>query len=482
MIIKESLPRVLICDDDHNVHLAIKSALSSEFEFKSAYHGDEALLILRKNPIDIVLLDMEIRTSSEGLETIPRILEAQHEVRVIFFSGRTDLELVKAAMKLGAFDYVPKDCSMPDLAHGFRKAVEDKRLRSKQQQLSHEIRATTQKTFLIGESPAIEKIRKQIDRARASSAPVIITGETGTGKEVVARALRKSLPDGSFEAFVSVDSSTIQSSISESILFGYEKGAFTGAERATRGLFEEANGGCIYFDELGNMPLDLQNKLLRAIQEKEILRIGSSRPIRLEFRVICATNRDLESMITDGKFKDDLYQRLNVLEIRIPPLRERPEDIPLLLEHFIELHSNGQAKIRFLPETVEAIKAYPFPGNVRELSNLVLYLYSMCDEPLISPIDLPPKFQAFARTESRNPAARPPLEVAETTTSGMDLSLGFYEAVAGFEKAYLSKAFGIMEGNVSRMAQDLGMDRSYLHRKLKLFGIHPKTPDEGANN
>ena len=481
MILKEALPRVLICDDDHNVHLAIKSALSSEFEFKSAYHGDEALLILRKNPIDVVLLDMEIRTSSEGLETIPKILEIQSDVCVIFFSGRTDLDLVKSAMKLGAFDYVPKDCPTPDLAHGFRKAIEHKRLRRKEQQLSHEIRSTSQKPFLIGESPSIQKIRKQIERARTSAASLIITGETGTGKEVVARALRKSLQDGSFEPFVAVDSSTIQSSVSESVLFGYEKGAFTGAEKATRGLFEEASGGCIYFDELGNMPLELQNKLLRVIQEKEVLRIGSSRPIRLDFRVICATNHDLEAMIASGGFKDDLYQRLNVLQIVIPPLRERPEDIPLLLEHFIDLHSNGQERIRFLPETIEQIKTYPFPGNVRELSNLVLYLYSMCDEPLIAPIDLPPKFQASLKPVSQSQFAGGHAEAGPADRE-IDLSVGFYEAVGGFEKAYLLRAYQVMEGNISKMAQDLGMDRSYLHRKLKVFGIHPKAETEASNN
>ena len=472
MIVKEAFPRILICDDDHNVHLAIKSALSSDFDFKSAYHGDEALLLLRKNPFDIVLLDMEIRTASEGLDTIPKILELQNDACVIFFSGKTDLELVKQAMKLGAHDYVPKNCPAEDLAHVFRKAIEHKRLRSKGQQLSHEIRATSQKPFLIGESAAIQKIRKQIERARLSHAPVIITGETGTGKEVVARSLRKSFQDGSFEPFVAVDSGTIQSSISESVLFGYEKGAFTGAEKATRGLFEEANGGCIYFDELGNMPLDLQNKLLRVIQEKEVLRVGSSRPIRLDFRVICATNRDLETMTTAGSFKDDLYQRLNVLQIVIPPLRERPEDIPLLLQHFIELHSNGLERIKFLPETIEQIKNHPFPGNVRELSNLVLHLYSMCDEPLIAPIDLPPKFQVAQVTNRQSPPK----------DAEIDLSVGFYGAVEGFEKAFLSKAYSVMEGNISKMAQDLGMDRSYLHRKLKVFGIHPKSQAEASNN
>jgi two-component system nitrogen regulation response regulator NtrX len=410
---------------------------------------------------------MEMRTASEGLDTIPRILETQGDAIVIFFSGRIELDFVKKAMKLGAYDYVPKDCGAEELTHVFAKALEHKTLRSKQTQFNHEIRSNVQKNFLIGVSPAIEKIRKQIERARTSPAPIVISGETGTGKDVVARALRKTLGDGSFEPFVSVDSSTIQSSVSESVLFGYEKGAFTGAEKTTRGLFEVANGGCIYFDELGHRPLELQNKLLRVIQEKEVLRIGSARPISLDFRVICATNRDLDKMVAEGGFKDDLYQRVNVLQIQIPPLRDRPEDIPSLLEHFIELHANGQERISFLPETIEQIQRYPFPGNVRELSNLVLHLYSMCDEPVIAPIDLPPKFQAPKTGGTQTSPSS-----SKSTGAEIDLNVSFYDAVEGFEKAYLSKAYQHMEGNVSRMSQDLRMDRSYLHRKLKNYGIH----------
>ena len=458
-------PTVLICDDDHNLHHAVKTALGGGFDFKSAYHGDEAMAILRKNRIDLVLLDLGLRSANEGLDLIPAIKSAQEDAVIVVYSGRSDLETVKTAMKLGAQDYVLKESPPETLAHVLQQALEVKKLRSRSAQLHHEIRTGLTRNVLLGESPAIERIRKQIERARNSPAPLIIQGETGTGKELVARLLRKTLPDGSPEPFVAIDSGTIQSSVAESILFGYEKGAFTGAEKTTRGLFEEANGGVVYFDEIGNMPLEIQNKLLRVIQEKEVLRIGSARPVPLDFRVICATNRNLEAMVAEGKFKDDLYQRLNVLEIGIPPLRERPDDIPALLEHFSALHANGGDKIRILPETVEQIRAYPFPGNVRELSNLVLHLYTMCEEPIIAPIDLPPRFQApsGARAPELKNAAAP---------VAVDLSLTFYEAVEGFERAYLSKAYEKLEGNVSRMSADLRMDRSYLHRKLKNFGIH----------
>jgi DNA-binding NtrC family response regulator len=465
MIVKNTLPKVLICDDDKTIHLAIKSVLGKDYDIKSAYNGDEALIILKKSHIDLVLLDMEMRHEQEGLETIPKILEIQNDLEIIFFSGKTGFDNVRNAMKLGAYDYVPKDAGADELKHVFAKALEYKKLNLRNQQTQFEVKKThVQTNTLVGKSAGIEKIKKQIDRARASPAPVLIHGETGTGKEVIARNLRKTREDGTLEPFVAVDAGTIQSSVAESVLFGYEKGAFTSAEKTTRGLFEEADGGCIYFDELGNMPLEIQNKLLRVIQEKEVLRIGSSKPISLDFRVICATNQNLEEMIAQGKFKDDLYQRLNVLQIQIPTLRERTEDIPLLLEHFSDLHRNGATKLVFLPETIEVIQRYPFTGNIRELSNLVLYLYTMSDSNEISPLDLPPKFQsAIASSHPKN----------ETTSKDFQThTKNFYKAVEEFEKQFLAEEYQTVEGNISKMSAELGMDRSYLHTKLKNYGIH----------
>lgn len=314
---------------------------------------------------------------------------------------------------------------------------------------------------MIGESPQVLKIKKQIEKAKHSPAPVIIFGETGTGKEVIARALRRTLPDQSLEPFIAVDSSTIQSSVAESVLFGYEKGAFTGADKTTRGLFEEANGGTLYFDELANMPLEIQNKLLRVVQEKEVLRIGSTKPISLDFRIICATNQNLEVLIQQGKFKDDLYQRLCVLQIDASPLKERTEDLPLLLDHFAELHKGNQPKISFLPETISQLKTYSWPGNIREVSNLVLYLYTMMEGELVSPLDLPPKIQ-----KNLNSNKAPLFKNTDNDTRS------FYEAVEKFEHEFLEQKYSFFEGNVSKMAVALEMDRSYLHGKLKNFGIH----------
>jgi len=462
MIVKQSLPKLLICDDDKDIHLALKSALSKNYDIKSAYHGDEVKAILKNNSVDLVLLDMEMRTAQEGVDTIPKILEIQPDAVVIFFSGNTSFEFVRAAMKSGAYDYVPKGSGPDELQHVFSKALEHRKLKFQKQQSQHEIKTTSKHHVIIGISPAIERVKKQVERARQSPAPVVIYGETGTGKEVVARLLRKTSSDGSFEPFVAVDSGTFQSSVSESVLFGYEKGAFTGAEKTTRGLFEEANEGVIYFDELANMPIEIQNKLLRVIQEKEVLRVGSSRPIPLEFRVISATNQNLEKLIDQGKFKDDLFQRMNVLQIQIPPLRERKEDIPLLLEYYATKMANGLPKINFLPETVEVIQNYPFPGNVRELINLIQFLYSMCEETEISPLDLPPKFLSKFQTA----LGSSDLAVSVSTEKN------FYKRVEQFEKGFLDQEYKRLEGNISRMATELGMDRSYLHSKLKNYGIH----------
>ncbi len=463
MIVKNTLPKVLICDDDQTIHLAIKSVLGKEYDIKSAYNGDEAVAILKKNYVDLVLLDMEMRNDREGLETIPKLLEIQNDVLIIFFSGKTGFECVRSAMKAGAYDYVPKDSGPDELRHVLSKALEHRNLKAKNKKTQHELKTNSKQHVLIGKSAAIEKIRKQVERARQSPAPVVIYGETGTGKEVIARLLRKTHADGCLEPFVAVDSSTIQSSVSESVLFGYEKGAFTGAEKATRGLFEEANEGCVYFDELANMPIEIQNKLLRVIQEKEVLRIGSAKPIALDFRVICATNQDLEQLAKHGKFKDDLYQRLNVLQINIPPLRERQEDIPLLLEHYASTLANGLPIIKFLPETLEVIQKYPFPGNVRELVNLILYLYSMSEETEISPLDLPPKFRGSASSVPSSESA----SFADHQTEK-----NFYKRIEHFEKAILEQEYKRLEGNVSKIAAELGMDRSYLHGKLKNYGIH----------
>jgi len=329
------LPRLLICDDDRLLHTALKLGLKSKYDVSSAYHGDEALAFLRRQCFQAVILDIRIRTQDEGLRYISRLRDLDSDMAIIIVSGVQEFSVVKEALRLGADDYIVKDSEVESWIIALDRAIEKKILFRKNEIHRSELDRVNQKNVLIGSSEKIELLRKQIARARESSASILIQGETGVGKEIVARLLRQSSPKGDLKPFIAVDSATIQNSMAESLLFGYEKGAFTGADKSTRGLFEEANGGSIYFDEMGNMPVSIQNKILRVIQEKEVMRLGSSRSISLSFRVISATNRDLGEMVAQGSFKEDLYHRINVIPLWVPPLRERKEDIPLLIDYFV---------------------------------------------------------------------------------------------------------------------------------------------------
>jgi two-component system nitrogen regulation response regulator NtrX len=330
-----------------------------------------------------------------------------------------------------------------------------------------ETAAQHRKHTLVGQSASIQALLKMIHRIRESNAHVLIYGETGTGKEVVARLLRSSLPNGVLCPFVAVDSATIHGQTAESILFGHEKGAFTGADKLRKGVFEEANGGTVYFDEIANMPLDIQAKLLRVIQEKEVIRMGSARAIPLEFRVIAATNRDLDEMVKQRLFKDDLLQRLNVIPILLPSLRDRIGDIPSLIDHFCSLHSRGMREVRFTERAMAVLQRYRWPGNIRELGNLVAFLYATSESDEIDIYDLPPKFSEQCSVVGKYSSADAP-------RLSLDVEGPFYERVAQFEKQVLSREYDKFKGNVSRMALALQMDRSHLHSKLRALGIHSK--------
>ncbi|MBI3535122.1 MAG: sigma-54-dependent Fis family transcriptional regulator, partial [Deltaproteobacteria bacterium] len=280
-----TLPKILICDDDSLIHLTIKHLLSKKFACFSAYNADEAISLLKKNTMNLLLLDIEIRSQEEGLKFIPKFKIIDPELPIIMISARMDFNSVREAMRLGAEDYVPKEFDEEDFLHTIHRVLDRKKIKQTKDQQTFEVTCHQKQNVLIGSSQAMQQVRKMIEKLRQSTAHVLISGETGTGKEVVARLLRGINEDGSFLPFVAVDSATIQSSTAESLLFGHEKGAFTGAEKTTKGIFEEANGGIVYFDEIANMPLEIQAKLLRVLQEKEISRLGSAKIVPLEFHV-----------------------------------------------------------------------------------------------------------------------------------------------------------------------------------------------------
>ena len=466
----QRLPQILICDDDPTFQMAVKHSLKGKFQFKTAFHGDEALAVLKNHAIDLVLLDIQMRSDDEGLKFIRRFREIDPDLAIVMSSGLSDFETVRNAMRLGAMDYIRKDSDGQELAHTLELVLDRRNLLLRRDQQNFEAVTQQKKHVIIGNSTPIINLKKTVDRIRNSPANVLIIGETGTGKEVVARQLRKTLTDGSLAPFQAVDSSTIQFSTAESLLFGYEKGAFTGAEKTTKGIFEEAHGGIVYFDEIANMPLDIQAKLLRVLQEKEVTRLGSSKTIQLDFRVVCASNRDLEVMVSRGEFKDDLLQRLNVLPVHLPPLRERQDDIPLLLNHFSSLNATStrtSGPLAFMEDTIELLKSYSWPGNIRELGNLVAYLAAMTDSPEIEVADLPPKIRDAAKKSGLTESSNGRLDDREKMKLGT-----FYDQVAGFERLILTEAYQKCAGNVSKLALSLGMDRSHLYTKLKEFGLH----------
>ncbi len=453
--------KILICDDDPIFQISIKQTLQRDYECRFANGSEEALDLIKTHPFDLLLLDIQMKNPEEGLHFIPKALKTAPDLNIVMCSSHKDFQIVLKAIRLGATDYLVKDSSADELLYHLKKVIERKLALMRQNRQNLESYSEHFKHVLIGESPSILQLRRTIEKARISQANLLITGETGTGKELIARQLRQTFQDGSLEPFLSVDSATIQSSTAESQLFGHERGAFTGADRLKKGIFEEADQGLVYFDEISNMHLDIQAKLLRVLQEKEVCRLGSARVIPLRFRVLCATNRNLEKMADEGTFKYDLLQRLNAIIIHAPALRERKEDIPLLIDHFIKNQHRVEGPIQFNTEAVAALQEYLWPGNVRELNNLITNLSVMSETSEIQLVHLPPKFL-------------PPSEIRQSVRQPLPRqSTGFYKKVAEFEEKVLRQEYDQSSGNVTQLALALEMNRTHLYSKLKGYSILP---------
>jgi DNA-binding NtrC family response regulator len=462
-----SKPKLLVVDDDEVFQLSLKTYLRTHFDVKFADNSDQALIMIKSQRFDILLLDVRMRTETEGIDAIPTLREVDPDLPIVMASGIREFATVREAMRRGAIDYIPKDAEPEDLLHSLKRILERRNLVEKHEQAQAETKKAHQKLTLIGNHPKIQQLRGLIEKVRNSWVNIVITGETGTGKEVVARSLRPMDEQGNLLPFVAIDSSTIQSTMAESMLFGHEKGAFTGATEARKGAFEEANGGVIYFDEIANMPLEIQAKLLRVIQEKEVCRLGSSRVIPLQFQVVCATNQKLEDLVQQGKFKEDLYQRLNVVPLSVPSLRERSEDIPALAEFFCQKHASPIRQISFSDEAMAVMQKYRWPGNARELSNMIAYLSAVSESDWVDVDDLPPIL--FEAEEG----AAPSVEVEGDSRK-------LYDRVSSYEKKILVEEYARAKGNISRLSAELGMDRSHLYSKLKLYKIHGKSKKDDS--
>jgi len=382
-------PHVLIVDDEREMVKVVQRHLEGEgFIVTAANSGADAMAALARDEYDVILTDL-VMDDVDGLAVLREAQRLQPAARVILMTAFASLETAIAAMRQGAYDYLSKPFKMGEVTIAVRRAVEDRRLREENRRLRDEVGRRYAVTSLLGRSHAMQPVFEQITAVAGSEATVLLVGESGTGKELAARAIHW---NGSRRAgpFVAVNCAAIPDTLLESELFGHEKGAFTGAQRKRRGLFAEASGGTLFLDEVADMSLALQAKLLRALQDKTVRPVGGNEELRLDVRVVSATNRDLPVLVREGTFREDLYYRLAVIPIRLPSLRERPEDIPLLAQHFLD-RAGGMLGKRFDGFTEDAVvwlTRQRWPGNVRQLENVVERAATLTKGPSITPADL----------------------------------------------------------------------------------------------
>ncbi len=453
--------RILIVDDEAPIRESVSDILEDEgYEPLEAPDGETALEMISSLLPDLVLLDIWL-PGMDGLEVLKVMRQEWPFIPVVVMSGHGTIETAVRATKLGAHDFIEKPLSYEQLILTVENALKFKELQDINVLLEEKARGEKE---LIGESPAMERLKEQIRLIAPTDAWVLIQGENGTGKELVAQTIHR-LSKRAEKPLVEVNCAAIPEELIESELFGHEKGAFTGATSMKRGKFDLANGGTLFLDEIGDMSLKTQAKILRIIQEQRFERVGGSKTIEVDVRILAATNKDLEEEIKQGRFREDLYFRLNVIPVIVPPLRERVEDIGLLASHFLEEYCTkmGRPRKMLTPEVIEALKGYPWPGNVRELKNLMERLVILSRGETITLEDLPPSFRGREAGAARSQAGARQEPWMECPN--------FKEAKALFEKAYLQRKLREFGGNVKRTAEAIGIAPRHLHRKIKEFSI-----------
>jgi two-component system, NtrC family, response regulator AtoC len=452
---------VLIVDDEKNIRESIGRLFSLEgIESAVAADGTEAATRLSEIAFDAVVLDLKM-PGMDGQKLLEWIRSAGLRTPVIMISALGDINDAVKALKSGADDYLIKPFDPAELILRVRTLVAGK---IRQDQLEAGSRTAEHGTQLVGESAAVRALRAMIEKVAAGATTVLITGESGTGKEVVAREIHALSPHAA-EPFVAVNIGGIHENLVESELFGHEKGAFTGAEIRTTGLFELAGSGTVFLDEIGEMPLPLQVKLLRVLQERKTRRLGGTRDIPIQARIMSATNRDIEDHVRAGRFREDLYYRLNVVRISVPPLRERRDDIPLLAGHLLEklrLRMGKPAK-RLAPGALDALMAYLFPGNIRELENILERAMIACEDETIVAADLD-LGRARPRQEQEKASSRaaPPGTPSEPSHSS---------SMGEIERQAITRALAKWNGNRTKAAQELGISRRTIINKIKRYGL-----------
>ena len=444
---------ILIVDDEEAQRLALKSFLGRrEYKVFLAANGDEALKIVRNETIDIVMTDFRMPGMS-GLELLRAIKDVQPGIDVILMTAYGSVDDAVDIMKAGAYDYLTKPVDLDELESLLKRVKGKRLLEEENRQLREQLSEKFRFERIISQSGEMEAVLNIAGRVAKSKAHVLILGESGTGKELLAQAIHYASPRRE-KPFVTVNVAALAENIIESELFGHEKGAFTGAIHQRRGRFEEANGGTLFVDEVGDIPLSVQVKLLRAIQFGQIQRVGGSETIDVDVRIISATHRDLEAMIRDGQFREDLYYRLNVVAIVAPPLRKRRVDIPLLADHFIKrfARENEKEVTGIEREALDRLMKYDFPGNVRELENMMEHAVVMTRNSLIGREDLPAHLPSGRHEALYDPA---------------DLSAGHAQKMNAFENAMIEEALKQSGGNKSAAARLLGITERHLRSRLE---------------
>jgi two-component system response regulator HydG len=441
--------KLLIVDDELSVRDSLGKWFGEEgYEVVTAENASEALTRIAEQPFDVALVDIKMR-GTDGIELQRRMHEIYPDLTVIMMTGYASVETAVAALKNGAYDYVTKPLDPDELAHLVKKALAHKRSEQENVRLKETMAEVARPEDIVGQSPAMEKVFDAIETVAPTDATVLITGESGTGKELVARAIHHAGPRR-FHPLVVIHCGALTETLLESELFGHEKGAFTGAQYRKKGKFEIAEGGTVFLDEIGDISLKTQTDLLRVLQEHEIVRVGGNQPIKVDFRCVAATNRDLEKLIEEGKFRPDLFYRLNVFRIELPPLRERREDIPALVNHFVHKFSLAMNKkiTRVSPSTMNLLQQQPWAGNVRELENAVERAMVVAQEPELRDQDF--IFKAVVPN-------------------------GSPKTLEDIEKAHILRVLEQCHWNQTRAAEMLDIDRVTLHHKIKRYGWSKQT-------
>ena len=438
---------IMIVDDEEGIRESLAQIVEDDYDAVTASSGEEAIRIAKETVPDLVLLDIWM-VGMDGIETLQELKAAYPDLPVIMISGHANIENAIKATRMGAYDLLEKPLSLDKVLLTIQRALEKKSLEIENRALKESF---SKKWRLVGNSPKIRQVLEQIQMAGASNGRVLILGESGSGKELVAHLLHQNSPRHN-GPFIEVNCAAIPQELIESELFGHEKGSFTGAFERKQGKFELSDKGTLFLDEIGDMSLQTQAKVLRVIETQEFQRVGGNKNIKVDVRIISATNKDLAEEVKKSVFREDLFFRLNVIPIRIPGLRERIEDIPALVDHFLDLFSAeyGEQKKEFAPEALKALQNYSWPGNIRELKNVLERLVIMTPSKIISKVDI---------------------LAADSPRSDYFSFTALKDAREAFEKDFIIRKLEENSWNVSKTAEQLDIERSNLHRKIKAYDI-----------